>query len=199
MTNPKRILFVCTGNTCRSPMAEGIMNLLLQEHGLGDIEVRSAGVAAYDGTPMSDHAATILKEKGFQQTLQSTALNEPLLQWAELVLTMTNNHKRHTIQLYPQVVDKVATLKEYVEDNPQATDKIADINSFLTDLQLKQALAQPITEEERMQLLTMERELPNHDIADPFGGPLSIYRECASEIEESLQKLVAKLKQAREQ
>jgi protein arginine phosphatase len=196
MKNPKRILFVCTGNTCRSPMAEGIMRRLLEDQGLQQVEVRSAGVAAYNGTPMSDHAATILQEKGFTEKLQSTALDEELLQWADLVLTMTNNHKRHTIQLYPETVDKVATLKEYVQDDPGTANAIADMESFLSDLQMKQALSQPVTEEDKVRLMTLEQALPNHDIADPFGGPLSLYRKCALEIEESLQKLVQKLKQA---
>lgn len=196
MKNPKRILFVCTGNTCRSPMAEGMMRRLLTEQGLHHIEVRSAGVAAYNGTPMSDHAATILQEKGFMEPLQSTALDEALLQWADLVLTMTNNHKRHTIQLYPETVDKVATLKEYVENDPAAEGSIAEMKSFISDLQLKQALSQPITEQEKAKLLTLEQALPSHDIADPFGGPLSLYRKCADEIEDSLQKLIARLKQA---
>ncbi|WP_284643104.1 low molecular weight protein arginine phosphatase [Paenibacillus silviterrae] len=199
MKHNKRILFVCTGNTCRSPMAEGMMRLLLQEQGLQDMEVRSAGVAAYDGTAMSDHAATILKEKGFGEELRSTQLNETLVDWADLILTMTNNHKRHTIQLYPHAVDKVATLKEYVDDKLEAAGKIAEMNSLLTELQLKRALAQPVTDEERARLMTLERELPNQDIADPFGGPVSLYRQCAVEIEEQLHKLVRKLKQGGQQ
>lgn len=53
------ILFVCTGNTCRSPMAEGLLRKLAKERGI-DLEVRSAGVSAISGTSISRHVAAIL-------------------------------------------------------------------------------------------------------------------------------------------
>ncbi len=56
----KRVLFVCTGNTCRSPMAEA----LLRHYGEGKFEVQSAGVFAYPGSDASVHAKEALAEKG---------------------------------------------------------------------------------------------------------------------------------------
>lgn len=192
-----RILFVCTGNTCRSPMAEGMMRKILSEEGLTDIEVRSAGVAAYEGTPLSDHAASVLKSKGCTGPSASTFLSHTLVDWADLVLTMTSSHKRHTIQLYPEAVDKVYTLKEYVQDDPQLADKISEMESLITELQLKQALSEQISEEERTRMLALQKELPQPDIVDPFGGSIRQYESCAQEIEECLIKLTAKLKQNR--
>jgi len=58
----KNVLFVCTGNTCRSPMAEGLFRELVKD--CGDYVVGSAGVAALSGQPPSQHTADILKEKG---------------------------------------------------------------------------------------------------------------------------------------
>ncbi|MFP6734833.1 MAG: hypothetical protein VB959_13445 [Rhodospirillales bacterium] len=58
----KKILFVCTGNICRSPMAEGFFRELMKER--GDFEALSAGLAAVDGQPPSAHAVTAMKELG---------------------------------------------------------------------------------------------------------------------------------------
>ncbi|MCZ8514810.1 low molecular weight protein arginine phosphatase [Paenibacillus filicis] len=189
----KKILFVCTGNTCRSPMAEGMLRSMLAEQAFGLMEVKSAGVAAYDGSPVSDHAVTVLKNKGCSVTGGSTPLTSSIVAWADLILTMTSSHKRHTIQLYPESVDKVFTLKEFVHDDTDAS-KREELQGLLTELQLKRALSQPITEEERTRLLTLEKELPGLDISDPFGGSLRQYQACAEEIETCLKKLLAKWK-----
>ena len=109
----KHILFVCTGNTCRSPMAEGIFRMLAKSHGLA-FDVRSAGVWAADGQSMSEHSAHILKRKGLQELPLSQSLNEETVQWADLILTMTMNHKAAVIQKFPQKLDKTYTLKEFV-------------------------------------------------------------------------------------
>lgn len=189
-----RILFVCTGNTCRSPMAEGILRRLLKEHGLDHIEVRSAGVAASNGSPVSRHAASVLKEQGILDNMSSSALSRELLEWADLILTMTTGHKQHAIGRFPEHIDKIYTLKEYVEVDEETARRMNELEQLTAELQLKHALAQHITQEERVRLLTLERELPDYEIADPYGGSLALYRQCAEEIEEALMKLISKLK-----
>ena len=67
------ILFVCTGNTCRSPMAEYLFNMLARERGMGHWQARSVGVAALPGDGISTHAQTVLKEEAIDQLL--TAAN----------------------------------------------------------------------------------------------------------------------------
>ncbi|PZE19439.1 low molecular weight protein arginine phosphatase [Paenibacillus xerothermodurans] len=189
-----RILFVCTGNTCRSPMAEGILRRMLKEQGLNHVEVRSAGVAAMDGAPVSGHAAAVLQEKGCSRDMRSTALTANLLNWADVVLTMTSAHKQNAIQQFPHSVEKIFTLKEFVEDDPKTLQRLAELGKLVADVELKRALSQPITNEERARIRSLERELPDYDIADPYGGPMFLYRECAQDIENCLQKLVRKLK-----
>ncbi|EJS75673.1 low molecular weight protein arginine phosphatase [Bacillus cereus] len=102
----KRVLFVCTGNTCRSPMAEA----LLRHHGEGKFEVQSAGVFAYPGSDASVYAKEALIEKGISINHASKQINETLLDWADIVVTMTENHKEIVLGHYPNIEQKVYTL-----------------------------------------------------------------------------------------
>lgn len=174
-------------------MAEGLLRKMLADEGLRNIEVKSAGVAAWGNSPVSDHAATVLSGKGCAVSGRATALTAEQVKWASLILTMTSSHKRHTIQLYPEAVDKVFTLKEYVQEQRHG-DPWSELESFVSELQLKQALAEPITEEERRKLRLLEQDLPSLDIVDPFGGSLRQYEACAQEIEACLRKLISQWK-----
>lgn len=104
-----KIVFVCTGNTCRSPMAEAIM----ASKEIEGIEVRSAGVFA-GSSPISKNAGAVLEERGIEFDHTSRPLSPEELEWADIVLTMTLSHKQLIRQQHPQVSDKLFTLKEYV-------------------------------------------------------------------------------------
>lgn len=105
----KRILFVCTGNTCRSPMASA----LLQHKAIDGIEVKSAGIYAASGSDASEHAKQVLEDNKISYSHCSQALTETEVDWADLILTMTNSHKFAIQQQYPKAIEKVYTLKEY--------------------------------------------------------------------------------------
>jgi protein-tyrosine-phosphatase len=187
-----RILFVCTGNTCRSPLAEGLLRKLIQQERV-DAEVRSAGVSAISAAPISKHSATLLQEAGFHEQLQSSALSQSDVEWADLILTMTMNHKGTVIQRYPQVVEKAYTLKEFVEDDPLVLAAIEERERLAAEIQTKQALSEPITTEERKRFVQLEDGLPDFDIPDPYGGSIDAYRMTAKEINYSLKKLLSKV------
>jgi protein-tyrosine-phosphatase len=187
-----RILFVCTGNTCRSPLAEGMLRHMLQREQI-DAEVRSAGVSAVSGSPISSHSSAILKEAGIQDNLTSSALGQTHVEWADLILTMTMGHKATVIQRHPSALEKSFTLKEFVEDDPQMLEAAEVREKLAAELQMKQALCQPITDEERTRMAKLNRSISDYDISDPFGGSLDMYRITANEIELYLKKLLIKL------
>ncbi|MEY2194178.1 low molecular weight protein arginine phosphatase [Neobacillus sp. BF23-41] len=144
----QRILFVCTGNTCRSPMAEAI----LKNKAVDTIEVRSAGIYAANGSEASTHAKRVLEDNGIVHNHRSSLLTSVEVEWANLILTMTSSHKLAILQQYPHVSQKVYTLKEY------------------------------------------SGEGFNHDVVDPYGGPLAIYEETFRELNGLIDKAIGKLK-----
>lgn len=183
------ILFVCTGNTCRSPMAEGILKQLAEKSGI-ELNVRSAGIAAAQGAGMSRHAVAILEKQGIRREHSAQSATAKLIDWADLILTMTVSHKRAVIQAQPQAIDKIHLLKEYVEDNPAVLSSIAESESFYSELEMKRVLSQPISVMERQRVWELENRLPDYDIFDPFGGTLADYERCAEELQLHVGKLV---------
>ncbi len=88
-----RILFVCTGNTCRSALAEALARKVIIERGLSDFDVVSAGTSAWDGAPASDGALLVGLERGLDLGQhRSQTLTKELLRDADLVLAMGPHH-----------------------------------------------------------------------------------------------------------
>lgn len=113
------ILFVCTGNTCRSPMAEALFRQMLaarlgcQQDMLPDhgYFVSSAGIAASYGSPAAPESATLAAERGADlSTHESQPLTERLLSHADFVYTMTRSHRQAIIGRRPEVADRVRVL-----------------------------------------------------------------------------------------
>lgn len=90
----KKILFVCTGNTCRSPMAEGIFSKISMENGLG-FEAESAGICTITGLPASQNSVLAMEEIGVDlKGFLSTDISELNLQDYTLIAVMTEEHRR---------------------------------------------------------------------------------------------------------
>ena len=109
----QEVLFVCTANVCRSPMAEAIFNALADDAGL-HIRSYSAGVAALEGEPMSSKARETLQEIGIRPgDHRARQVHEEMLETADLVLAMTPQHVAELRRLSAGSSHKVHTLPEY--------------------------------------------------------------------------------------
>ncbi|MBQ7876502.1 MAG: low molecular weight protein arginine phosphatase [Clostridia bacterium] len=137
-----RVLFVCTGNTCRSPMAEGIFNSLSEG-------AFSRGLYAEGGGANPKAIATMEQMNIDISNHVSTQLTRDDINDSLLVLTMTKAHKMAILSVMPDAKDKVFTIGEYADGG---------------------------------------------DVIDPYGGGETVYKACADELYEYIERIVEKLK-----
>jgi len=111
-TPSRRLLFVCTGNTCRSPIAQFLARRLAREAGLA-WEAESAGIAASPGAPLSEGAARVLAARGISKVRHDArTLDEHLLSQADAVYALAREHRREIVERFPARAAKVSVLRE---------------------------------------------------------------------------------------
>lgn len=123
------VLFVCTGNSCRSPMAEGILRKILEEKGIKNITVKSAGTLAPVGLKPTDYALITTIERGVDISRHnSQVLTEQMVDASDLVLVMEYGHLKFVQGLAPRSKKKVFLLKDFGKSSQKG--EIADPIGF---------------------------------------------------------------------
>ncbi|MCR5484914.1 MAG: glycoside hydrolase family 127 protein [Clostridiales bacterium] len=163
----RKICFICTGNTCRSPMAEGLFKRILSERGITGVAVESAGVSAFPGDPVSKNAVEALKSYSVDISAhRARPVTKYLADECDLFLCMTRSHADILSRFVGK--DKVAVLGDGISDpyggDEETYKNCADeINAALTGFADKY-----FSEEERKMNLYKQVDFSNVNITGGF-------------------------------
>jgi len=159
----RTVLFVCTGNTCRSAMAEGIFKKILKERkeDNSSFNILSAGISALTGMSPTPEAIKVMSEQDIDISRHhAQELREELIKKADLILVMANEHKEYIYKEFPFAQNKTFLLKKFTLNNKTESNQ------------------------------NNER---NYEIIDPIGRKIEFYRIIARELKENLEKLLDKI------
>ncbi len=124
MSKTFRILFVCSGNSCRSPMAEGMLRAKLPPELREHVEVQSAGTLGIEGAPATHFAIRVAYEHGANIVPhRSQGINAELVRNADLIFAMAPEHKSFIEQHYPEVRENVFLLRAFDRQSGEAFDE----------------------------------------------------------------------------
>lgn len=136
----QRVLFICTGNVCRSPMAEGMLRSMAEKSG-AVIEVASAGVYASDGQTPSRNSVIAMQEEGVDISRQrSQLLTSDLVAQATHIFGMTLSHLEAVLDHFPGSQEKTFVLREFITDESLDLDVPDPIGGDLDEYRITRNL-----------------------------------------------------------
>jgi protein-tyrosine phosphatase len=173
-SRPFEVVAVCTGNICRSPMAEVLLAAHLRSRGL-DAHVRSVGTMAWNG-PATPHAVEVMAERGLDLGLhESRQLTREDVERADLVLAMTRDHLWRVARLAPDGESRVFLVPELARLGVAAGGRARDepVGCWLARVARGRPAAPVVGR-------------ADDEIADPFGESIEVYRATASRLDAAL-------------
>jgi protein-tyrosine phosphatase len=177
------VLLVCTGNLCRSPLAERLGTAYVQEalggHA-GAVRLASAGIAAVVGSGMHPHSALVLQGLGGDPTgFRARQLTGAVAASADLVLVMTRTHRRAVLEAAPRGLSRTFTLRE-------AADLVSGLGAR-ADVPGDDFLERARTLVQLMAAARSRRRAREDDeVPDPVGLPLEVHEEVGEAVAEAL-------------
>jgi len=185
--HPVRILTVCTGNICRSPVAERLLQAGLDEVQPGAFEVRSAGTRAMVGDPVQPPSAKIIRSYGgTPEDFAARQLTPKLLKESDLVLAMTAQHRGAVMQLDPSLLKRTFTIREFarmlqVLEQRDAPAAAVDLPAFWRGLPARAA---------SVRHLALAPEASDNDVIDPYRRGQEQYNQMEAELAPAIQTIL---------
>lgn len=179
------VLLVCTGNICRSPLAEALLESRSRRLGL-PVAAGSAGTWAHRGNPATPDAVIAAREVGLEiEAHRARPLSESLVRRADLVLGLTLEHREEVVGLLPEAAGRTFTVKELAAllgrlpaPQPHADRDVA-LHRIAEAHRLRTGLGPSVVEDP--------------DVRDPIGSALFVYRDVASDIEVAVDAILTGL------
>jgi protein-tyrosine phosphatase len=178
------VLLVCTGNICRSPIAEGFLRSVLAARGIDGVNVESAGTSGLDGYPASPDAVDALVERDVDISSHlARRMTRRMAESADLIVTMASGHREAVARLAPTSADRTFTLVELVHllDRTRVSEGGGDA---------AEQLAAAVSAARASRDAGLSRGLSDEDISDPLGLGPETYRTVARQIEKLVERLV---------
>jgi len=123
------VLFVCTGNICRSPFAEALLKNLLDQEGLEGIRADSAGLLALPGRFTTPLAQRVAAEFGVDLSeSQAKSLSQDLVAWSDLVLVMEKSHEEALLSAFPETAGKILLLRHFARHGSRRRGTAANVS-----------------------------------------------------------------------
>ncbi|MFQ4150481.1 low molecular weight phosphatase family protein [Arthrobacter sp. LAPM80] len=183
-TNPPfRILTVCTGNICRSPMAERLLQNDLNLVAPGVFAIESAGTAAMVGSTMEPHIEGFVRVAGAStEGFAARQLTRDILSKQDLVLALTREHRSRIVELHPALLKKTFTLRELARVLPHI-DGARGVHPAE-----RWELAIPLA----MRARTLHRATAeDDDVVDPYRRGDQVFEQMRQQLVPAVQELIA--------